>query len=143
MRKLLSLITVVGVAAAVAVPATAGAANDNLRVFVSNCAKQVYKPKQITVACADAGIIISKVKYSSYGAKTAKGTGTAAVNLCDPNCAAGKTKRFPVKFTLSKVTQCGDSYQFRRLTLTYTKATPPHSKKTIVQPYVCADAPTA
>lgn len=144
MRKPLTALIAVATVAAVAIPAsTASAKNDNLRVFVSNCQKQVYKPKTITVFCADAGVIISKVKYSSYGAKTATGTGTAAVNLCEPNCAAGKTKNFKVKFTLSKVTQCGDSYQFRRLKFTYTGKSKPKGNRTETTSYVCADAPTA
>ena len=52
-----------------------GASNTNLHVYVSNCIKQVYKPKSITMACADAGFVVSGIKYSSYGAKTAAGTG--------------------------------------------------------------------
>lgn len=143
MRKPLSAVLAVAAVAAVAVPAsTASAQNDNLRVFVSNCEKQVYKPKTITAFCADAGVIINKVKYSSYGSKTAKGTGVAAVNLCEPNCAAGKTKNFKVRFTLSRVTQCGDSYQFRKLHFTYTGAKP-KGNRTMNTTYVCADAPTA
>ena len=111
-------------------------------MFVSNCEKQVYKPKTITVFCADAGVTIKKVSYASYGAKTATGTGTAVVNLCEPNCAAGKTKSYKVKFKLSKVTQCGDSYQFRKIQYTYTGAKP-KGNRTLNSGYPCADAPTA
>ena len=143
MIRPLTLFTAAVAVAAVAIPTTAASAqNTNLRVFVSNCEKQVYKPKSITVFCADAGVVITKVKYSSYGAKKATGTGTAAVNLCEPNCAAGKTKNFKVKFTLSKVTQCGDSYQFRKLQFSYVGAKP-KGDRTQNTSYVCADAPTA
>lgn len=144
MRKPYTAFLAIATAAAVAIPATAASAqNTKLRVFVSNCETQVYKPKSITAFCADAGVIINKVKYSSYGAKTATGTGVAAVNLCEPNCAAGKTKNFKVRFTLSKVTQCGDSYQFRRLKFTYTGKSKPKGNRTETTSYVCADAPTA
>ncbi len=129
--------------AAVAIPATAASAqNDNLRVYVSNCETQVYKPKMITLTCADAGIVVKSIKYSSYGAKTAAATGTAYVNLCEPNCAAGKTKKFPVKLAFSKVTQCGDSFQFRKVQMTYTGAKP-KGPKVINQPFQCANAPTS
>jgi hypothetical protein len=131
-------------AAAVAVPvlaAPAGAADNDLRVFVSNCEKQVYKPKSITVFCADAGVVIGKIKYSSYTATTARGSGTSTVNLCDPDCAAGNTKTYRVRFTLSRVTQCGDSYQFRRLRMSYV-GSKPKGKRTITQTFACADAPT-
>jgi hypothetical protein len=142
MRKPLVAFLAAAAVAAVAVPAsTAAAQNTNLRVFVSNCEKQVYKPKTITVFCADAGVVIKKIKYSSYGAKTAAGTGTAVVNLCEPDCAAGKTKNYKVKLKLSRVTQCGDSYQFRKLQMTYTGAKP-KGNRTINQSFPCADAPT-
>jgi len=141
-RPLTALTAAVAVAA-VAIPAsTASAQNTNLRVFVSNCKKQVYKPKTITVFCADSGVVIEKIKHTSYGAKTATGTGTANVNLCEPDCAAGKTKNFKVKFALSQVKQCGDSYQFRKLRMSYVGAKP-KGDRTINQTFPCADAPTA
>jgi hypothetical protein len=142
MFRPLAVLTAAAAVAAVALPATASAGNTNLRVYVSNCETQVYKPKTITVFCGDAGVIINKIKYSSYGAKTAAGTGTAVVNLCEPNCAAGKTKNYKVKFKLSQVTQCGDSYQFRKLQMTYVGAKP-KGDRTINQKYACANAPTA
>jgi len=142
MRKPFAALIALATVAAVAVPASTASAQNNLRVYVSNCEKQVYKPKTITAFCADAGVIINKVKYSSYGSKTAKGTGVAAVNLCEPNCAAGKTQNFKVRFTLSTVRQCGDSYQFRQLRFTYVGAKP-KGKRTLSTSYPCADAPTA
>jgi hypothetical protein len=132
-------------AAAVAVPvvaAPAGAADNDLRVYVSNCVKQVYKPKTITLACADANSTITKIKYSSYGAKRAAGTGTAVINTCDPSCVAGKNVKYPVKVALSRVTQCGDSFQFRTVKVTFTGTVPKGYKKVYTQKYPCADAPT-
>jgi hypothetical protein len=141
LRPLLALTA----AAAVAVPvlaAPAGAANNDLRVYVSNCIEQVYKPKTITLACADAGFVVSKIKYASYGAKTAAGTGTAVVNTCDPSCVAGKSLKYPVTVGLSRVTQCGDSFQFRRVTVRFTKKVPTGMKRTTVQSFPCGNAPT-
>jgi type 1 fimbria pilin len=139
-RPFLALAAVAAVAVPV-VAAPAGAADNSLRVYVSNCKTQVYKPKSITVYCADSGVVISKIKYSRYNATTAVGSGTSTVNLCDPNCAAGNTKTYKVKFTLSRVTQCGDSYQFRRLRMSYVGAKPKGSR-TVTQSFSCADAPT-
>jgi hypothetical protein len=142
MRKSLTALLTLATVAAVAVPAsTASAKKDNLRVYVSNCEKQVYKPKTITVFCADAGVVINKIKYTDYTSKIARGQGTATVNLCEPNCAAGKTQKFDVRFTLSKVKQCGDSYQFRKLQTTYI-GKKPKGKRTQSQSFPCADAPT-
>jgi hypothetical protein len=137
-------ITALAAAGAIAVAAfavPAGAANTQLRVYVSNCQKQVYKPKTITVFCADDGVFIKKIKYSAYTAKIARGKGTAVVNLCVPNCAAGKLKNYAVRLTLSKVSQCGDSFQFHDLSMTYVGAKP-KGDRTIKETYDCATAPT-
>ena len=141
LRSLTALTTVAALAAVGFVAAPASAQDTTPRIFVSNCEKQVYKPKTITVFCADAGVVINKITYSNYGTKTARGTGTAAVNLCEPNCAAGKTQNFQVRFRLSKPTQCGDASQFRRLRVTYVGAKPP-GDRVIRQSFQCADAPT-
>jgi hypothetical protein len=141
MRKPFTALLALATLAAVALPATASAKNDNLRVFVSNCEKQVYKPKTITVFCADGGVVINKIKYTDYTSKIARGQGTATVNLCEPDCAAGKTQTFDVRLRLSKVTQCGDSYQFRKLQMVYI-GKKPQGKRTVRQTFACADAPT-
>jgi hypothetical protein len=140
-RSFIALSAAVAVAVC-AFAAPAGAANDNLHVYVSNCIKQVYKPKTITIACADAGFVVNGIKYSSYTAKAAAGTGTAVVNTCDPSCVAGKSIKYPVKIALARVTQCGDSFQFRRVTVSFTKAVPKGFKRKDVTTFPCANAPT-
>jgi hypothetical protein len=145
-RRMFRPLIALTAAAAAAVPvlaAPAGAADDTgLRVYVSNCIKQVYQPKTITLACADAGFVVNKIRYSSYGAKRAAGTGTAVINTCDPSCVAGKDVRYPARIALSRVTQCGDSYQFRSVRVTFTNKIPKGYKRTYSQRFPCADAPT-
>lgn len=137
----LALAAVLAVALPVTVATTAGAST-KLRVFFPNdCVNNKYKPKSFVVTCADSNFSVEKIKYSSYGAKSAKGTGTAVVNTCDPNCAAGTDKSYPVKFTFSRVRQCGDVPQFRRATITFTGARPTGMAKTTVQPFTCAIPP--
>lgn len=130
---------------AVALPATvasAGSSSTQLHVFFpKDCQHNVFKPKSIVVTCADANFMIKKITYSSYGTKSAKGSGTASVNGCDPNCAAGTFQSYPVTFALSRVGQCGDVPQFRRLTVTFTGAKPKGQAKTLVQPFRCGIPP--
>jgi hypothetical protein len=130
---------------AVAVPVTAATtagASTKLRVFFpSDCQHNKYKPKSFVVTCADANFTVKKVKYSAYGTKTAAGTGTASVNTCDPDCASGTFKSYPVKLTLSRVKQCGDVPQFTRAKITFTGARPAGQSKTLVQPFTCAIPP--
>jgi hypothetical protein len=141
-RPLIALTAAALVALPVATASAAGSgSNDQIRTYVSNCEKQVYKPKTITVFCADAGVVISKIRYQKYNSKVATGTGTATVNLCEPNCAAGNTENFKVRFRLYRVTQCGDAYQYRRLRVRYVGPKPP-GRRVINQSFPCADAPT-
>ena len=140
-RSLIALTAAAFVAMPIAT-ASAGSGNDDqIRAYVSDCVKQVYKPKTITVFCADAGVVINKIRYKKYNSRTATGTGTATVNLCEPNCAAGNTQNFKVRFKLYRVTQCGDAYQYRRLRVRYVGPKPP-GDRVINQTFPCADAPT-
>jgi hypothetical protein len=141
---MLRISLVLGAVLAIALPASvASAQSDKLRVFFpKDCQQNVYKPKSFVVTCADANFEVRKVKYSSYGEKVARGTGTARINDCEPNCAAGTFKKYPVRFKLSRVRQCGDVPQFRRLTVVFTGDRPAGEDRRMRQPFRCADAPT-
>lgn len=126
-----------------AAPALASAQDDGLRVFFpGDCKTNEYKPKKIQVFCADGGMSIAGIKYSTYGAKKAAGGGVATVNTCEPNCAAGNTEKYKVNVQLSRVRQCGDVPQFRRLRVTFPEGAPKGFKRGVTQRVGCADAPT-
>ena len=134
-----------GAILAIALPASAfaGSGSDKLHVFFpKDCQTNVYKPKSFVVTCADANIMVKKVDYSRYGEKTARGTGTARINTCDPSCVEGTFKNYPVSFKLSKVRQCGDVPQFRRLTIRFTGTKPKGQRRVMRQPFICANAPS-
>jgi hypothetical protein len=63
------------------------------------------KPGNYLLSCADANASWMKVIWSSWGAKTASGTGDLYQNDCSPNCAAGHFHTYPAKITLWDVTQ--------------------------------------
>jgi hypothetical protein len=143
LRLPLALAAVVAMALPVAAASAAGSSSDQLRVFFpKDCQHNVYKPKSVIVTCADANFAIKKITYSSYGTKKARGTGTASINTCEPNCAAGTFQSFPVRFVMSRVGQCGDVPQFRRLTVTFTGKRPTGQSRTLRQPFTCAIPPT-
>lgn len=125
-----------------AAPAVAAAQDDDLRVFFpGNCERNQYQPKRIQVFCADGGMLITRIEYSSYGAKRAAGSGVARVNDCEPNCAAGNTSRHDVNLRLSRVRQCGDVPQFTRLRVTFPDGAPQGFRRGVTQRFGCADAP--
>jgi hypothetical protein len=135
-----------GAILAIALPASvasAGSGSDKLHVFFpKDCQNNVYKPKSFVVTCADANFTVKKVDWSRYGTKSARGTGTARINTCDPSCVAGTFKSYPISVTLSRVRQCGDVPQFRRLTVRFTGKRPKGFDRRMRQPFQCAIPPS-
>ncbi|MHB1467759.1 MAG: hypothetical protein ACYCU0_13175 [Solirubrobacteraceae bacterium] len=88
----------------------AGAKGSAARVYVAakGCIGRAYKPTKLVLACADANLYVTGLKFSSYGASTAKATGTIHENQCKPNCAAGKFATHPATIVLTDVVKCSD-----------------------------------
>ena len=130
------------VVAALAPPALAQSGGGLHVFFPYDCTQNVYKPRSITVACADANFRLTKVKWSSYGATTASGTARARIDTCDPNCVSGTFQTYPARVSLSQVKQCGDVPQFTRLAVTFTATRPTGYTRVETQTFKCANAPT-
>ncbi|MDP1721383.1 MAG: hypothetical protein Q8L08_10390 [Candidatus Nanopelagicaceae bacterium] len=71
-------------------------------VYVYNCGLVDFKPTSLTQFCADTGAGVRDIKWVTWSESGASGTGQYAINLCEPNCAAGKWKFADVKVRLSK-----------------------------------------
>ena len=85
----------------------------------------VSKPQDITISCADANLMISKITWKSWTNKRAKGSGTLVWNTCLPQaCVDGIVQRYPVTITLSKVASGGNVTVFSTLTVVFPKAAP-------------------
>ena len=80
-------------------PAVAQAAPANPKV--SNCGELSTKPKGIVLTCADANTALETLKWTTWNADTAKGTGVYAFNDCEPTCVVGQFHRYDVNVTLS------------------------------------------
>lgn len=90
-----------------ALPAVALASGSS-RVLAPNCTKAQYKPKELTLACGDASYYLTKLKWKTWTTRKAVGTGTAHVNDCTPNCAAGQFHAYRVSVTLTKPKRCAN-----------------------------------
>ena len=83
---------------------TTKAAATAKEIFVSGCGyEENQKPDSITLACADGGIYVDSISWSTWGGKTAAGTGKYHMNSCTPDCASGTYSNVPVKVTLSAI----------------------------------------
>jgi len=87
--------------------ATAAHGNHGKRTLViSNCRKARFEPKQVVLACGDAGLIAQGLDWSRWTNKGATGIGTGVFETCNPNCATGPTVRAAIQLVLSKPAKC-------------------------------------
>jgi hypothetical protein len=96
---------------------------------VVNCTgKQQTRPPSFILTCTDAGDVLTRVHWVSWGASQAFGTGTEMIKTCEPNCAAGGFASYPVLITLWRPESLpghpGVLY-FTRATRIYTANRPP------------------
>ena len=85
------------------------------QVLTWDCETAEYKPESITITCADGGIFVEKIQWSTWSKEGATGTGIYSENLCEPSCAEGKRVTAPVKLTLSNLTKYKKKVYLRTL----------------------------
>jgi hypothetical protein len=85
------------------------------QVLTWDCETVEYKPESITITCADGGIFVEKIQWSTWSKEGATGTGVYSENLCEPNCAEGRRVTAPVKLTLSNLTEYKEKFYLRTI----------------------------
>ena len=118
-------------AGALAVPASSAiAASSAKNVKISNCDKALVRPKSVTLTCGDGNVALTKLSWSSFGGSSAKATGKIEINGCEPDCAAGKTKSYPVKVVASKPRSCRRGLSvYVYVAVTFTGAKPSNARE--------------
>lgn len=84
--------------------ATAG---QNRVLLIYNCKRGKFKPPRVIVTCADANFRVRGIQWSSWTMREARGRGTALVNDCEPNCAEGTFRRYPVRLRAFRPRETG------------------------------------
>ncbi len=56
----------------------------------------------------DGGNVVTGIRWSSWGNRTATGSGTVGRDDCTPNCAAGTSRYVPASITLSAPDAAGE-----------------------------------
>lgn len=108
--------------------ATAG---QNRVLLVYNCKSGRYKPTKVIVTCADANFRVRGITWSSWTAREARGSGTALVNDCEPNCAEGTFHRYPIRLRAYRPRMTGGCVPgslFTRLGWRFPQSRPPNSE---------------
>jgi hypothetical protein len=138
-----ALILAATVSAWVATPARAQTPEVTLP---SSCTDQVVAPARVILTCGDAGLIAESLVWTGWGADAATATGTASVNLCEPSCAEGERKEFPVALTASERRDCDYGRpQYTLVTYSFPAASPfpPDSPGTHTVRFPCPKRPHA
>lgn len=113
----------------IVIPAVALAAGSSSQVWAtSTCTKEQYKPTGIVLACGDGNTFLASMKWSSWTATSATGTGSYTYNTCTPSCVAGKDVSYHVSVVLSAPKPCKKQAHktFTDVKLTYTAGKPSH-----------------
>jgi hypothetical protein len=69
-------------------------ADTHIRVY-GNCTTPSIEPAEIVLACADYGVLLEGLHWTSWTAAHATAVGTLVYNDCTPNCAEGHHHRVP------------------------------------------------
>ncbi len=66
------------------------------------CARTaLVRPRALTIACADDGIALTDLRWSGWGAETARARGEIEDNPCVPSCVASRQVAYPVRVAVS------------------------------------------
>jgi hypothetical protein len=82
------------------------------------------EPTSIVIACADNGIGVQNLAWTSWTSTAATGTGQVWENNCVPNCATGTIGYYRATITLSRVADTSAGTLFMQLTAAYHPAGP-------------------
>jgi hypothetical protein len=88
------------------------------QILTWDCETAVYKPESITITCADGGIYVEEIQWSTWGQEGATGIGIYSENLCEPSCAEGKRVTAPVNLKLLNLTEQNDKHYLVTLDIT-------------------------
>jgi len=84
------------------------------------------RPATIIIACADANLALTHLRWSNFGGRTASAAGRYSANDCTPNCAAGHFHAYAVHVVLSNARPCPDKHDdYRSAALTFAGTRPP------------------
>lgn len=92
-------------------------------IYTFMCELIIQQPREILNTCADGGIGIWDIKWSTWGYRGAVGDGILRVNDCEPNCAEGTFSSRPVRVELTGFHFDGSKYIYNTAKINYISTT--------------------
>lgn len=78
----------------IAPTATVARIDTRIKVY-GNCTRPSIEPAEIVLACADYGVLVEGLHWTSWTTASATAVGTLVYNDCTPNCAEGHHHHVP------------------------------------------------
>jgi hypothetical protein len=78
----------------------------------------------IVLACGDAGLYATNIRYRYYGGKTAQATAQLHTHSCVPDCAESAFHVFPGTLLLADVVRCEGVLFYSRARYSFTHGAP-------------------
>lgn len=97
--------------------ASASAAPPKPTVSLDCLGKPTVKPREVVLACADAGLGMRGIVWLGWGQPIAAGVGTAYANDCTPTCASGHFHTYRGVLLLSGTLRCHGKVAYRTATV--------------------------
>jgi hypothetical protein len=82
-------------------PPTTGSNLPGIPPCAGGPTSSVIRPTAVFLTCADGGVSVTNITWSSWGTAAAVGTGTLNIKTCQPNCATGGTNSYPASIDVS------------------------------------------
>ena len=96
------------------------------------------RPTAVVIACADGNFSFKGVRWRSWGATDAAGSGTAVLNDCTPYCAAGHFHAYPATIRLSRPVGCRTGRrEFSTISWRFTAKKPPSMPRADTETLPC------
>jgi hypothetical protein len=92
----------------------------------------VAEPKEVVLACADAGITAEHLSWASWSGPRAIAVGNVSVNSCTPSCVAGTFSTYKIALIAGGAKRCQGVVAYDAVSYAYIgKAPPNQSPETI------------
>lgn len=78
----------------------------------------VQRPRSFTLSCGDGNQSLDSLRWSNWGADRATASGSMVLNTCEPSCANGTMRRYPVRVVASRLVEGEASATYRTLVVT-------------------------
>jgi hypothetical protein len=112
-------------------------------LYPSACSNPRYRPVRIVIACGDGTFYLDHIRWAAWNDSRANGIGTAHLNDCRPNCAAGHFHSYRgvvVRLAFPRFCHAHSDYEFTGLQYHFTGARPAGLPRTGLGRRGCAPA---